>query len=124
MSTKDKAKQGKASREKGARFERQLVEILRDFYGYPVRRGHVFLKEPDLVGLDGIHIEAKAKEALNLRMAYNQTVEGAKKHGDGMPVLFHHKNWSGWLVTLSLEDFMDLYGGWHDDTKGNGSEAP
>lgn len=123
MNTSEKQKQGKSSRDKGARFERELVGILRDFYGYPVRRGYVYYKEPDLIGLDGIHIECKAVENLNIRKAYKQAVEDAEKHADGLPVVFHHKNRQGWLVTLSLADFMDMYGGWHDDTKGNGSEA-
>ena len=60
----DKSKQGKSSREKGARSERELVHILRDQYGYDVRRGYVFHGEPDVVGLDGIHVEVKAVEQI------------------------------------------------------------
>lgn len=111
---KDKQKQGKSSRDKGARYERELVHILRDFYGYPVRRGYVFQHESDLVGLYGVHIECKAVERLNIRTAYEQAVTEASKRGDGAPVVFHHKNREGWMVTLSLEDFMDIYGGFYD----------
>ena len=107
-------KRGKASREKGARGERALVHILRDTYGYPVRRGYVFQHESDLVGLQGVHVECKAVERLNVRQAYKQAVEEAEKRKDGVPVLFHTKNREGWLVTLSLEDFMDMYGAWND----------
>ena len=99
------------------------MHILRDFYGYPVRRGYVFHHEPDLVGLEGIHIEVKAVEKLNIRTAYKQAVEGAKTHDDGYPAVYHHKNRDGWLVTLSLADFIDLYGGWYD-TKRDDIETP
>jgi Holliday junction resolvase len=118
----EKQKKGKSARDKGARYELELVHILRDFYGYPVRRGYVFQHESDVIGLQGVHIECKAVERLNIRKAYKQAVEEALERADGVPVVFHHKNREGWLVTLSLEDFMDFYGGWHD-TERDGASA-
>lgn len=118
----EKQKKGKSARDKGARYELELVHILRDFYGYPVRRGYVFQHESDVIGLQGVHCEVKAVERLNIRAAYKQAVEEALKRADGVPVVFHHKNRDGWLVTMSLEDFMDFYGGWHD-TEGDGASA-
>ena len=118
----EKQKKGKSARDKGARYELELVHILRDFYGYPVRRGYVFQHESDVIGLQGVHIECKAVERLNIRKAYKQAVEEALERADGVPVVFHHKNREGWLVTMSLEDFMDFYGGWHD-TEGDGASA-
>lgn len=118
----EKQKKGKSARDKGARYELELVHILRDFYGYPVRRGYVFQHESDVIGLQGIHIECKAVERLNIRAAYKQAVEEALERADGVPVVFHHKAREGWLVTMSLEDFMDFYGGWHD-TEGDGASA-
>lgn len=118
----EKQKKGKSARDKGARYELELVHILRDFYGYPVRRGYVFQHESDVIGLYGVHIECKAVERLNIRKAYRQAVEEANKRHDGVPVVFHHKNRDGWLVTMSLEDFMDFYGGWHD-TERDGASA-
>lgn len=108
----DKRKQGKASREKGKRRELELVHILRDQYGYNVRRGYVFQHEPDVIGLEGIHIEVKAVERLNVREAFKQSVDDAAKRNDGEATLFHVKNRDGWLVTISLETFMDMYGAW------------
>ena len=108
-------KKGKASRDKGKRGELTLMHILRDTYGYPVRRGYVFQHESDLVGLHGVHVECKSVERLNVWQAYKQAVEEAQKRQDGLPVLFHHKSREGWLVTLSLEDFMDMYGAWADE---------
>jgi Holliday junction resolvase len=118
----EKQKKGKSARDKGARYELELVHILRDFYGYPVRRGYVFQHESDVIGLQGVHIECKAVERLNIRKAYKQAVEEALERADGVPVVFHHKNREGWLVTMSLEDFMDFYGGWHD-TERDGASA-
>lgn len=118
----EKQKKGKSARDKGARYELELVHILRDFYGYPVRRGYVFQHESDVIGLQGVHCEVKAVERLNIRAAYKQAVEEALKRADGVPVVFHHKNRDGWLVTMSLEDFMDFYGGWHD-TERDGASA-
>lgn len=111
----DRQKKGRASRNKGKRYEIELMHILRDFYGYDVRRGYVFQHESDVIGLPGIHIECKAVEKLNVREAYRQAIEEAKKRQDGLPVVFHHKSRDGWLVTLSLEDFMDLYGEWNGE---------
>lgn len=108
----DWKKKGKSSRRKGADYERQLANLIRDRYGYPTRRGYVFYHESDVVGLDEIHCEVKAVERLNVREAYRQAVEESEKRKDGIPVLFHHKARDGWLVTLSLEDFMDMYGAW------------
>lgn len=118
----EKQKKGKSARDKGARYELELVHILRDFYGYPVKRGYVFQHESDVIGLQGVHIECKAVERLNIRKAYRQAVEEALERADGVPVVFHHKNREGWLVTMSLEDFMDFYGGWHD-TERDGASA-
>lgn len=118
----EKQKKGKSARDKGARYELELVHILRDFYGYPVKRGYVFQHESDVIGLQGVHIECKAVERLNIRKAYKQAVEEALERADGVPVVFHHKAREGWLVTMSLEDFMDFYGGWHD-TERDGASA-
>jgi Holliday junction resolvase len=118
----EKQKKGKSARDKGARYELELVHILRDFYGYPVKRGYVFQHESDVIGLQGVHIECKAVERLNIRKAYKQAVEEALERADGVPVVFHHKNREGWLVTMSLEDFMDFYGGWND-TERDGASA-
>lgn len=122
MPSEEAKKRGKASREKGMRGELMLVHILRDFYGYPVRRGYVFQHESDIVGLQGVHCEVKNLERLNIRKAYRQAVEEALERADGVPVVFHHKSREGWLVTMSLEDWVDFYGGWHD-TERDGASA-
>lgn len=109
---KDPHKQGKTSRNKGANGERELSNIFRDVYGYDTRRGMVFYHQSDVVGLPGIHIECKRVERLNVSAAMKQALNEANIKRDGIPTLFHRKNREGWLVTMRLEDWMDLYGEW------------
>ena len=97
------------SRRKGATFERKLAGLLRD-YGYDCRRGQQYCGangDADVVGLPGIHIEAKAVERLNLYDAMAQSKHDARP-GE-IPVVMHKKNNCKVLVTLELEDFMTIY---------------
>lgn len=114
ISEPDKHKRGKAARNKGANAERELAGILRDWYGYDVHRGKVFYHESDLVGLDGIHIECKRVEKLNIHKALTQAIDEAKKRNDGIPAVFHRRDREGWTVTMRLEDWIDLYGAWRN----------
>lgn len=114
---------GKTSQRKGAVGERELANILRDVYGYEVKRGSVFLHQSDMIGLMGIHPEVKRVEHLNIHTAMEQAKEEAKKRKDGLPTVFHRRNRTEWLVTMRLEDWIDLYGAWNDeeDTETDGS---
>lgn len=97
------------SRAKGASGERELARKLRE-YGYETRRGQQYAGsngDADVVGLDGIHIECKRVERLNLYDAMYQSRHDARE-GE-IPVVMHRKNHSEWLVTMSIEDFITLY---------------
>ena len=100
----------KSQQRKGAAGERELVEVLRQ-HGYEVERGGslMFGTIPDVVGLPGIHIEVKRVEHLNVLEAMKQSIRDSEKFQDGMPALFHRKNRSPWLVTMRLEDWLQLY---------------
>ncbi|MBR1677300.1 MAG: hypothetical protein IJ706_08335 [Clostridia bacterium] len=111
----DKRKRGRASRNKGANAERELANLIRDTWGYEVKRGKVFYGESDLVGLDGIHPEVKRVEKLNIHAAMAQAIEEAKKREDGLPAVFFRRDRGEWLVTMRLEDWIDLYGAWIDE---------
>lgn len=106
---------GKTSQRKGAVGERELANILRDVYGYEVKRGSVFLHQSDMVGLMGIHPEVKRVEHLNIHTAMEQAKKEAEIRKDGLPTVFHRKNRTEWLVTQRLEDWIDLYGAWNDE---------
>lgn len=100
------------SREKGKRGERNLASTLRG-YGYDTRRGQQFSGangDADVVGLNGIHIECKWVEKLNVLDAMAQSKRDAK---DGeIPVVMHKKNHTEWFVTMTLEDWIKLYREW------------
>lgn len=100
------------SRRKGAEFERTLAKMLRN-YGYEGRRGQQFCGangDADVVGLPGIHIEAKAVERLNLYDAMAQAKADARE-GE-LPAVFHKKNRCKVLVTMEIDDFMGIYREW------------
>ena len=99
---------GKAERDKGARGERLLKQEL-EKAGIRVNRGWSLYGEPDLMGVDGIHVECKFVEKLNLREAMAQSIRDAEKLRDGAPTVFHKKSREEWLVTMRLADWIELY---------------
>lgn len=108
------------SRQKGARFERELAEILRE-YGYDCRRGVQYSGkngDADVIGLPGIHIEAKHCEKMLLYDWMAQAKRDASKNGR-LPAVFHKKNRAAILVTMELDDWMKIYkdGRENDETK-------
>lgn len=102
------------SRRKGKAGELELSKVLKE-YGHNTRRGQQFSGangDADVVGLPGIHIECKRVEQLNIDKAMEQAVRDAR---DGeAPAVFHRKNRKPWLVTVRLEDFMELYKRWFE----------
>lgn len=97
------------SRAKGAAGERELANILKE-YGYECRRGQQYCGangDADVVGLPNIHIECKRVEKLNIDDALDQSTRDAK--GNEIPIVVHRKNKKKWKVTLSLENFINLY---------------
>ena len=101
---------GSKSQRKGAFGERELAAILRE-RGYDCRRGGSlsFGEIPDVVGLPGIHMEVKRVEKLNVVEAMEQAIRDSQRMQDGVPALFHRRNRKPWLVTMRLEDWLDMY---------------
>jgi len=104
------------SKQKGARFERSLASKFRD-YGYDARRTAQYCGNTgdasDVVGLPGLHIEAKHCEQMRLYEWMAQAKRDAEAAGKGsLPAVFHKKNNAAILVTMELEDFMNLYREW------------
>ena len=100
------------SRQKGARAERELANLLKK-YGYETRRGQQYSGangDADVVGLDKIHIECKRVERLNIDDAVAQSVRDAR--GSETPVVMHRKNNQQWLVTMRLVDWIEFYKKW------------
>ena len=100
------------SRQKGARFERTLAAALRD-YGYECRRGQQYCGangDADVIGLPGIHIEAKHQERMSLYDWMEQAKRDARQ-GE-LPAVFHKKNNAEILVSMELADWIKLYREW------------
>lgn len=99
------------SKQKGARGERELSSKLKE-YGYECRRSQQYCGingDADVIGLDGIHVECKRVEKLNIYNAISQAKSDAKEND--LPTVFHRKDRSEWLVTMTLNDWIKLYKG-------------
>lgn len=113
------------SKQKGARFERQLASLFRE-HGYSdSRRTAQYCGNTgdasDVVGLPGLHIEAKHQE----RMQLYDWMDQAKRDSAGsenLPVVFHKKNHHEILVTMRFDDFMKIYKEYEASVK-EGEEA-
>ena len=104
------------SKKKGAKGERELANKLKE-YGYETRRGQQYngLEGEDVVGLDYIHIECKRVERLDLGSAMYQAKKDSKE--SQLPAVFHRKNRSNWLVTMELQDWINLYNEYYSSKK-------
>lgn len=116
------------SKQKGARFERTLASKFRE-YGYAARRTAQYCGNTgdasDVVGLPGIHIEAKHQERMQLYDWMAQAKRDAESGGRGnLPTVFHKKNNAPILVTMELDDWICLYREWEAgfDLKGSGTD--
>lgn len=98
------------SKQKGKRFELALAAKIRE-YGFEARRTAQYCGNTgdasDVVGLPGIHIEAKHQEQMRL---YEWMEQAVRDHTTGtLPAVFHKKNNADILVTMRFEDWMTLY---------------
>jgi len=101
------------SKQKGARFERLLASKFRE-YGYEARRTAQYCGNTgdasDVVGLPLIHVEAKHQEKMHLYDWMDQAKRDAKAGGKGLlPAVFHKKNNAEILVTMTFDDWMNIY---------------
>lgn len=97
------------SRNKGKRGELELAHKLQE-YGFDTRRGQQFSGangDADVVGLPGVHIECKRVEKLNIDTAMAQAKKDAIR--GNIPVVMHRKNHEEWKVTMTLDDWVDMY---------------
>ena len=113
----------KRSQVKGRNAEKELCRLLND-YGYAVNVGHAlnFGTEPDLIGLQGIHIESKRCEQLRLAEWMKQAVNDSEKFHDGLPAVFHRKSREDWMVSMRLSDWIKLYEKYIHDDMGSDSD--
>jgi hypothetical protein len=111
------------AKQKGARFERELADLFRKMGYADARRTAQYCGNTgdasDVVGLPGIHVEAKHQETMRL---YDWMAQ-AKRDSDGnseLPAVFHKKNRADILVTMTLEDWMQIYAAYEAATVSDG----
>jgi len=107
------------SKQKGARGERELAKVLRE-YGFETRRTQQYCggtdESADVVGLPYVHIECKRVEKLNIDDAMEQAWNDSLYKINDRPTflnkiaaVFHRRNDKRWKVTMYLDDWMKLY---------------
>lgn len=113
--------QGRASRDKGKRFERDIANFFKT-YGITAKRTAQYCGKTgqagDVEGVPGVHIECKAVEKLNLESAYAQSVRDAEAAGKGeYPIVIHKKARKQPMITMALEDWIVMYLAWAREDK-------
>lgn len=103
---------GKSAQAKGRRGEIELALYLQDHGEPQARPGDPlsFGKQPDIVGVNGLHIECKRHEKLELNKWYEQAATDAERMQDGKPVVMFRQNRREWMIVLSLSDFLEIRG--------------
>ena len=114
----EKTKKTINSKEKGKRFERLLASIFRDYGFKEARRTAQYCGNTgdasDVVGLPGIHVEAKFQEKMKLYDWIAQAKRDAEANNKGdLPAVFHKRSNDEILVTMTLTDWMILYREYH-----------
>lgn len=96
-------------KQKGSAGERELAAKLRE-YGFSARRTQQFCgaagdADISCTELKQFHIECKRVEKLNIDKAMDQALRDCK---DNTPICVHRRNKKPWLVTMYLEDWIEL----------------
>jgi hypothetical protein len=99
------------ARKKGHAFELLVAEEFRQLGFQGAQTTRYGSKQMDDEGIDIMNVEpftvqCKAVESLNVHKAYNAMPDYQAHYR----VLFHKKNRQGTLVTMSLEDWVELIG--------------
>lgn len=107
---------GRSAQAKGRRGEIELARYLQE-HGYTdAKPGKAvnFGSEPDITGIEGLHIECKRHERIEINKWYKQAASDAERMQDGTPVVIYRQNRGQWMIVLSLSDFIDMSRGTAD----------
>ena len=98
--------------EKGKAGEREFANLCKKHGIKDARRGQQYsgIEGKDVVGLDGIHVEVKRVERLNVSRAMKQSIDDSKDNE--IPIVAHRKNREPWYITMRAEDWFELYEKW------------
>lgn len=115
------------SKEKGKRYELEIAKYFKKC-GFDARRsvqynGKAEEGQADIVGVPFLHIECKHNETLNIEKALQQAIRDSKENGKHrIPVVIHRKNSEKSKVTMTLDDFVKLYGEYYSSMVLSGRE--
>ena len=115
---------GRSSQAKGRRGEIELAQYLRA-HGFPTAQPGAALNygtQPDITGVDGLHIECKRHEKLEVNKWYTQAVTDSERMKDGAPVVMFRQNRGQWMVVISLSDFIAAMNGGAKNGESAGSK--
>jgi len=106
---------GRASRRKGADFERAMVHRFREVFGEDVRRGLQSRGEevPD-VDVPCFWVECKREKRTSPRAALEQAIDAAPR--GRIPIAICKDDRRDPTVTLLLDDFLELVREWWSHT--------
>ena len=97
------------SKRKGSGGEREFAELCCE-YGYDVHRNNQMYiggkGNPDIGGIDGLHIEVKRTEKLNIHAAMKQAIQDSEDKA--VPIVAHRRNRDIWLVTMRAVDWFKM----------------
>lgn len=96
------------SKVKGKNGELEFSNLCKK-HGFNTRRSVQYAginNDADIVGIEGVHIEVKRVESLNLTKAMDQAIRD--KRDDEIPIVAHRKNREEWKVTMLAEDWLDM----------------
>lgn len=102
---------GAKSRRKGAVGERELSKELSRLFNVDARRGRQFKgtpDSPDVVGLEGIHIECKRDESTLGKLLYRAIEQAKEDSGESVPIVIGRRNRENWVVAVELDDLPEL----------------
>lgn len=107
---------GKMQRDKGARFERLVAGLFKD-YGYNAFRTAQYCGKTgecaDVEGVPYIHLECKHAERMELYKWIAQAVRDSNaEKKNNKPVVIHKANNKDILVTMRFDDWIDFYREW------------
>lgn len=108
------------SRDKGKRYERELASMIRECGFIDARRTAQYCGSSgdasDVIGLPGIHIEAKHQEQIKIYNWMHQAIHDSGKSGN-KPTVFFRKNNKETLVCMRFNDWMELYKAWEEKNR-------
>ena len=109
------------NKRRGSDGERELAKELQK-YGFDTHRGCQFkggYDSPDVYGLPGIHIECKRYKKIPSYQMMEDFLNQAERDAEGkaLPAVFHRLDRHGWKVTMRLCYFVSLF---HTNTASRG----